>query len=105
MDHAAEAFDLSDGLFQAGMGAGVEVGLEVLQAQPQRSQRRPELVGGFGGEAVLGLEQVLQSGGGVGERGSQAAQFGRSAAGVGWMVQAAGGELGGGAFQGAQGAG
>ncbi|MFF0130322.1 hypothetical protein ACFYTG_32195 [Streptomyces mirabilis] len=35
VDHAGEAFDFLDGLVEAGVGARVEVGLEVLQPQAQ----------------------------------------------------------------------
>ncbi|GHI09786.1 hypothetical protein Scel_81070 [Streptomyces cellostaticus] len=100
LDHAAEAGDLVDRVAETVLRAGGEVGLEVLQTQAQGGQGGLELVRRFGGEGLLGVEQVLEPGCRAGERGGHSAQLGRPAVGGRRVGQAAVGELCGGTFQG-----
>ncbi len=58
--------------------ARADLALEVLEAQSQRGQRSPQLVGGVGHEGLLGSDQVLESPGHLVEGHGQIPHLGRT---------------------------
>ncbi len=60
LDEPREALDLGERALEVRASRFREIALEVLEAQPQRRQRRPQLVRRVGDELVLRAKQQLE---------------------------------------------
>jgi hypothetical protein len=78
IDDAAEAGDLLDRRIDLRCFARREMRLEVLEAEPQGSQRRPQLMRGVRHEALLRVDELFEPAGSAVERRRERAELGRA---------------------------
>ena len=77
VDEAAEPLDFADRLLQVRGPLRAGLSLRVLEPQPQRGERRPQLVGSVGDEGFLAAHQILEAFGRAVERAGQLAHLWR----------------------------
>ena len=78
LDESREALDLRERALEVRPSRFGKVALEVLEPQPQRRQRRPQLVRCVGDELALRAEQLLQPADGLVEHRGERAHLGRA---------------------------
>ena len=78
VDEAGQALDLGDGGIDVG-----QPGSSALEPQPQRGERRAQLVDGVGDEVLLGGDELLEARGHPVERRGEGADLGRPVVGAG----------------------
>ena len=78
VDETREPLDLGERCLEVALPAFVHVPLEVLEAQPERGQRRAQLVRGVGDELLLRVEQCVEPRHRLVELGGNGADFRRA---------------------------